>query len=415
MYTLTIRFVQNRPCLPDGYPPKRLGRKGLRVFREGRRLPFRLPIFSRRSPKHLPLLRKFLKFPKMYEDTISPYKEGDFLPCYHPLKAFVLGEKDGKRLLKVTSYEVDHLERSREGFACMRSPSIGRPGDVTEFIEIPCGKCSGCRIQRSREWANRCMLELEYHKSSYFVTLTYDDAHVPIHYYSDPATGEALPSMSLVKRDFQLFMKRLRKKFGEGIRFFASGEYGSLTFRPHYHAIIFGLELDDLVPYKRSAQGFQYFNSASLQEVWPNGFAVVAPVTWETCAYTARYVMKKLTGPEAEFYENFNIVPEFSLMSRKPGIARQYYEDHPDLYDHEFINISTEKGGRKFRPPKYYDKLFDVDCPEESARLKAVRQKMAAEAQKAKLQKTTLSYLDQLAVEERNQLARIKSLKRSCI
>jgi hypothetical protein len=351
----------------------------------------------------------------MYGGTISPYKEGDFLPCYHPLKAFVLGEKDGKRLLKVTSYEVDHLERSREGFACMRSPSIGRPGDVTEFIEIPCGKCSGCRIQRSREWANRCMLELEYHKSSYFVTLTYDDAHVPIHYYSDPATGEALPSMSLVKRDFQLFMKRLRKKFGEGIRFFASGEYGSLTFRPHYHAIIFGLELDDLVPYKRSAQGFQYFNSASLQEVWPNGFAVVAPVTWETCAYTARYVMKKLTGPEAEFYENFNIVPEFSLMSRKPGIARQYYEDHPDLYDHEFINISTEKGGRKFRPPKYYDKLFDVDCPEESARLKAVRQKMAAEAQKAKLQKTTLSYLDQLAVEERNQLARIKSLKRSCI
>ena len=351
----------------------------------------------------------------MYEDTISPYKEGDFLPCYHPLKAFVLGEKDGKRLLKVTSYEVDHLERCGEGFACCTHPAYGRPGDVTEFIEIPCGKCSGCRLQRSREWANRCMLELEYHKSSYFVTLTYDDGHVPIHYYSDPETGEALPSMSLVKRDFQLFMKRLRKKFGEGIRFFASGEYGSQTFRPHYHAIIFGLVLDDLVPYKRSAQGFQYFNSASLQEVWPNGFAVVAPVTWETCAYTARYVMKKLTGPEAEFYENFNIVPEFSLMSRKPGIAWQYYEDHPDLYEHEFINISTEKGGRKFRPPKYYDKLFDLDCPEESARLKAVRQKMAAEAQKAKLQKTTLSYLDQLAVEERNQLARIKSLKRSCI
>lgn len=337
------------------------------------------------------------------------------MPCYHPLKAFVLGEKDGKRLLKVTCYEVDHLERSGEGFSCCTHPAYGRPGDVTEFIEIPCGKCSGCRLQRSREWANRCMLELEYHKSSYFVTLTYDDAHVPIHYYSDPETGEALPSMSLVKRDYQLFMKRLRKKFGEGIRFFAAGEYGSQTFRPHYHAILFGLELNDLVPYKRSAQNFQYYNSPSLQEVWPNGFAVVAPVTWETCAYTARYVMKKLTGPEAEFYENFNIVPEFSLMSRKPGIARQYYEDHPDLYEHEFINISTEKGGRKFRPPKYYDKLFDVDCPEESAKLKAVRQKMAAEAQKAKLQKTTLPYLDQLAVEERANLARIKSLKRSCI
>ena len=165
----------------------------------------------------------------MYGGTISPYKEGDFLPCYHPLKAFVLGEKDGKRLLKVTCYEVDHLERSGEGFSCCTHPAYGRPGDVIEFIEIPCGKCSGCRLQRSREWANRCMLELEYHKSSYFVTLTYDDAHVPIHYYSDPETGEALPSMSLVKRDFQLFMKRLRKKFGEGIRFFASGEYGSFA------------------------------------------------------------------------------------------------------------------------------------------------------------------------------------------
>ena len=90
----------------------------------------------------------------------------------------------------MTCYEVDHLERSGEGFACCTHPAYGRPGDVTEFIEIPCGKCSGCRLQRSREWANRCMLELEYHKSSYFVTLTYDEAHVPIHYYPDPVTGE---------------------------------------------------------------------------------------------------------------------------------------------------------------------------------------------------------------------------------
>nr|CAI9751296.1 replication initiation protein [Microvirus sp.] len=232
--------------------------------------------------------------------------------------------------------------------------------------------------------------------------LTYADEYVPIHYYSDPETGLALPSMSLQKRDYQLFMKRLRKKFGDGIRFYASGEYGSESFRPHYHAIIFGLELNDLRFYKNSPQGFKYFNSSSLSDVWPYGFAVAASVTWETCAYTARYVMKKLSGPEASFYEYFNIEPEFSLMSRKPGIARQYYEDHPDLYEHEFINISTEKGGRKFRPPKYYDKLFDLDCPEESAKLKAIRSKMADEAKKAKLQKTTLSYLDQLAVEERD-------------
>ena len=351
----------------------------------------------------------------MYGGTISPFKEGDFLPCYHPLKAFVLGEKDGKRLLKVTSYEVDHLERSGDGFACCTHPAYGRPGDITKFVDIPCGKCSGCRLQKSREWANRCLLELQYHKSSYFVTLTYDEEHVPYHLYDDPSTGEAFTSLSLEPRDWTLFMKRLRKKFGDGIRFFAAGEYGSETMRPHYHAIIFGLELDDLQPYKKSMQNFQYFNSPSLEKVWGNGFVVVASVTWETCAYTARYVMKKLYGAEAEFYDNFNLEPEFTRMSRKPGIGRQYYDDHPDLYEYEFINISTEKGGRKFRPPKYYDRLFDVDCPEESAKLKAIRTKMADEAKKAKLQKTTLSYLDQLAVEERNNLARIKSLKRSCI
>ena len=123
------------------------------------------------------------------------------MPCYHPLKAFELGEKDGKRLLKVTSYEVDHLERSGDGFACCRHPSYGRPGDITKFVEIPCGKCSGCRLQKSREWANRCMLELQYHKSSYFVTLTYDEEHVPYHLYDDPSTGEAFTSLSLAPRD----------------------------------------------------------------------------------------------------------------------------------------------------------------------------------------------------------------------
>ncbi len=297
------------------------------------------------------------------------------MPCYHPLKAFVLGEIDGKKQLKITSYEVDHLEWNNKFYKWIpsRNPEslVSEEFTCRNTLDLPCGKCSGCRLQKSREWANRCMLELQYHKSSYFVTLTYDEEHVPYHLYDDPSTGEVFTSLSLESRDWTLFMKRLRKKFGEGIRFFAAGEYGSETMRPHYHAIIFGLELDDLVPYKKSMQNFQYFNSLSLEKVWGNGFVVVAPVTWETCAYTARYVMKKLYGAEAEFYDKFNLEPEFTRMSRKPGIGRQYYDDHPDLYEHEFINISTEKGGRKFRPPKYYDRLFDVDCPEESAKLKS--------------------------------------------
>nr|CAI9750867.1 replication initiation protein [Microvirus sp.] len=337
------------------------------------------------------------------------------MPCYHPLKAFVIGVKDGKRQLKVVSYDVDHLERSGDGYTGVSTPSYNRLGDKTEWLQIPCGQCVGCRLERSRQWANRCMLELQYHKSSYFVTLTYDEDHVPVSMYGDRETGEAHPSLTLRKRDFQLFMKRLRKKFGDGIRFFAAGEYGTETFRPHYHAIIFGLELDDLEVYNRSAQGFTYYNSPALQACWQNGFAVVAEVSWDTCAYTARYVMKKLTGAESQFYSDFNIEPEFSLMSRRPGIARQYYDDHPDLYQYDYINISTEDGGRKFRPPKYFDRLYDLDCPEDSARLKEIRKNLAIEAQKAKIGQSSLTYLEQLAVDEAAKLSQIKSLKRSLV
>lgn len=288
------------------------------------------------------------------------------------------------------------------------------------LMKLPCGQCVGCRIQYSRQWADRCMLELQYHDSAYFVTLTYDDKHVPRSYYPDPKTGEAFTSLTLQKRDFQLFMKRLRRHFeNDKIRFFMSGEYGSQTFRPHYHAILFGLHLDDLLLYKQSPQGFAYYNSPSLQKCWsdpetgePYGFAVVAEVTWETCAYTARYVMKKLTGKEAEFYTNFNIQPEFTLMSRKPGIARQYFDEHPDLYKSEYINVKTEKGGLKFRPPRYFDKLYDLEHPEEMQAIKDIRKKMAIEAQKAKLSRTTLSPDELLAVQERSFERKINTLRR---
>ena len=129
-----------------------------------------------------------------------------------------------------------------------------------QLIQIPCGKCIGCRLEYSRQWANRCMLELQYHDSAYFVTLTYNEEHVP----RTGLHGE----MSLRKRDFQLFMKRLRKKYSDDrIRFYAAGEYGTTTQRPHYHAILFGLHLDDLQVYK-SKDSYKYFTSPGLQRVW---------------------------------------------------------------------------------------------------------------------------------------------------
>ena len=328
------------------------------------------------------------------------------MSCYHPLYAYkskFVNPQTGKAVIKFTL----------------------KPSDVNKYepIALPCGQCIGCRIDHSRDWANRLMLERQYHDSAWFCTFTYDDDHVPRSWYPDPETGEAIPSLTLNKRDVQLLMKRIRRHFPDDkIRFFACGEYGGQTFRPHYHAIIFGLHLNDLVPYKtvrEAGELYTYYNSKSLQDCWldsdgkPIGFVVVGEVTWESCAYTARYVTKKLKGREAEFYEKHRIQPEFSLMSRKPGIARAYYEENSDLFDSDFINISTPKGGRKFRPPRYFERLFEVDEPLRAKELKEIKKRLALDAQKSKLKNTSLELNELLSVEEHNFTDKIKVLRRN--
>jgi hypothetical protein len=356
--------------------------------------------------------------------------------CFNPLKAFEIGTlPSGKKDLKIVPYGVHHLEMDSRGkIIPVGTPDVSayRVKTFTKWSEIPCGYCEGCRIARSREWANRCMMELEYHKSAYFVTLTYDDDHVPVSYYSDPDTGEAMKSLTLRKRDFQLFMKRLRKAFPDcHIRYYACGEYGSQTLRPHYHAIIYGLELDDLEVYRdvrRGDVGYQYFTSKSLQDGWsvidleqakynspcriPLGYVLVGNVTWETCAYTARYVLKKHYGAESQVYEEFNVEPEFVLMSRRPGIARQWYEDHPGIYEYDSINLSTSKGGMKIRPPKYFDKLFDLEQPGALDEIKEKRKHFAEEAKKGMMAQTNLTYQEFLKVKAESFHNRIKTLKR---
>lgn len=341
------------------------------------------------------------------------------MSCYHPLKAFKVGvHVSGKDKYKICSYDTHHVTSyNGETWEPCIEPFYTRNGiHRSEFIEIPCGKCLGCRLDYSRDWATRCMLELQYHDSSYFVTLTYDDDHIEKNriYYPDLETGEAFEHFTLSKRDFQLFMKKLRKYTGQKLRYYACGEYGSKTFRPHYHAIIFGLELDDLVPYKRNGK-YWYYISKRLSEIWDNGFVVVGEVTWETCAYTARYIMKKLDGIDKMLFDDFGVEPEFTLMSRKPGIARQYFDEHPDLYRFDEIILKTEKGGLTAKPPRYYDKLFDIENPEEMKAIKQSRKAAAAAAEKLKLSQTSLSKTEYLEVQEFNKKAAIKSLRRDMI
>lgn len=336
--------------------------------------------------------------------------------CTSPLKGFQIGfTENGKKDLKICSYDVNHIERVGLNWSkCYTTIPNPRAAEfVYDFIEIPCGQCMECRLNYSRQWANRLMLERQYHDSAYFLTLTYDNEHVPRHSYIDKETGEVYESLSLVKRDAQLFMKRLRSKYYEdSIRFYCAGEYGSKTFRPHYHLILFGLHPNDLKYFQRTDFG-NYYTSEELSAVWNNGNILITDCTWETCAYTARYVTKKLNGGLKEFYEIHNLQPEFSTMSNKPGIGRMYYDDHcSTIFENEYINLSTEKGGIKFKPPRYYEKLFELDYPDESAQMKENRIRIMDSAKKLKLSNTSVRYIDMLSIEAGNFEARTKCLLR---
>lgn len=338
--------------------------------------------------------------------------------CKHPLKAYPTGlNPSGKTKYFICSYNTTHVEINQAGVVVpcydgKRSPYAQRV--IKDFIEIPCGKCYGCRMQYAREWADRCMLELQDHDDSYFVTLTYDNDNLPLNDFIDPVTGEIGKTATLDKRDMQLFFKRLRKACesrgdANKIRYFMCGEYGSETYRPHYHAIIYGLRLDDLVEYKKNELGQQLYNSEFLQKIWPHGFVVIGEVTWDSCCYTARYILKKQIGQTSEVYERYNFVPEYTAMSRRPGIARKYYDEHKDeIYKYDAIHISTKFGGKALKPPKYYDKLFDVEYPEESKFMKEHRRRMAELTNQIKDRLTSLNYLDRLEVEERALKSRIE-------
>jgi len=239
-------------------------------------------------------------------------------------------------------------------------------------MSLPCGQCIGCRLERSRQWAMRCVHEAKLYEKNCWVTLTYNDKFLP-HAPSGRST--------LFKRDVQLFIKRLRRKFGEGVRYFYCGEYGDQFERPHYHVCLFNFDFDDKTPSEVSRAGHQYFDSASLSELWsdPNsgesyGFTALTDLTFEAAAYTARYITKKLLGKRASEYGDR--VPEYVDMSRGSkklktgGIGRGWFEKwQGDVYPSDTVFMN----GQLMKPPKFYDRCLEKVAPEELAKIKMKR------------------------------------------
>lgn len=336
------------------------------------------------------------------------------MTCYHPLKAWPVGRTaSGKTDYLITSNKIGWIKYDYRYNRWNKGGENPPNGAITDYIHIPCGHCVGCRLAYSRDWANRCMLEAKYHKYNWFFTLTYRDQDLTQNSWFNSETGEAGYSYTLVPEDLTLFWKRLRKNTGQKVRYYACGEYGDRTARPHYHAIVFGLEIDDLKLYKKTLQGFNLYTSETINNIWKHGYVIIANCTWETCAYTSRYVMKKRLGKTAAFYGQYNMVPEFVRMSRRPGIAQQYYLDHAgEIYETDQLIFSAQNGGKKSRPPHYFDRLFEQECPELYAGVREKRVRLAELLQQVKARDSDLDYYSLLEREEQAKENQIKSLKR---
>lgn len=227
-------------------------------------------------------------------------------------------------------------------------------------LELPCARCIGCKLDKRKAWAIRIMHESQLYDSSVFVTLTYDDEHLPA-------------SLSLEYSDFQCFMRRLRKEVvgstvgpdgGRPVRFFVSGEYGARGSRPHWHAILFNCWFKDSVRFVNDT-----LRSKQCEDLWRGGDVVIGSVTSASAAYVAGYTMKKVHGPRARlYYEDVVNVrtgevsrrrPEFVRMSLKPGIGAWWYRKFAgDMFPNDIAVMD----GKRCKVPRYYWNRFQLDA-----------------------------------------------------
>lgn len=208
-------------------------------------------------------------------------------------------------------------------------------------IEIGCRQCIECRLDDARKVAVRCMNEMRMHSQSCFLTLTYDDKKLPL-------------AGTLRKDHLQKFFKRLRHDTGDGLRYYACGEYGESYLRPHYHALLFNYDFPDKRFHSVTDRDHELYVSKRLDKIWGYGHTIIGSVDFESCAYVAGYITKKITGPPAaEHY--YGREDEFRLCSLKPGLGHGYYMKYGhEIYAHDSIVIN----GRPSRPPRYYDEMY---------------------------------------------------------
>lgn len=288
------------------------------------------------------------------------------MTCFRPQYAVQhYSRSEGKFLQPRIKYPVRTGDDGARQFA---RQSLQWPYQDSKEINLPCGVCFGCRMDNSRMWSLRMMHEAKFSSSSYFVTLTY--------------RPEALPLYGNLNYDhLEKFWKKARHEFafdGTKLGYFACGEYGDKSLRPHYHFAGFDWNITDLRLFKETDHG-PYFLSDHLADVWGHGNVIVAQLDWMTAAYCARYVTKKMRGKNLRFLPDecadpvTGEVPSFKVERafQSQGIGLRWYEANADevwnldgcLYNNQYM----------VTPPRYYFKQLEKHDPERAAIVKLKR------------------------------------------
>lgn len=279
--------------------------------------------------------------------------------CYNPRQAFYI--KNLKTSKKRVVFPNHKIRRAVDAIDDDDEVALGD-------LVLPCSYCVGCKTEYARQWSVRCMHEASNFKNNCFVTLTYDNFHLP-------------KNGSLNKKHFSGFMKRLRQRLyrrGHGrIKFFHSGEYGDKMGRPHYHALIFGYDFPDKVLHS-SRRGCDYYESQMLAELWPYGRCVIGAVTMQSAGYVARYALKKRYGSAFAVARHYRgRIPEYSYGSN--GLGRDWIMSHIyDVYAYDRIVIMDAKNKPVIhKPPRYYDEQLKKINPELYLKIKIARENRA--------------------------------------
>lgn len=220
--------------------------------------------------------------------------------------------------------------------------------------EVACGQCNDCRIEKAREWANRAMHEAQMHRQNSFITLTYDEKHLP-------------KNGSVDIQEWKRFAARLRQEIGP-FRFIHVGEYGAENLRPHYHALIFGHNFEGTRAIWQEDQqtGRRSYRSPVLAKLWPKGFHDIQDLTKEAANYVCQYAVKKIYGTSVEADERrekryqrvdpttgevWQVAEETWTMSLKPGIGATWIDKYQtDVFPNDHVVLN----GKEYKPPRYY-------------------------------------------------------------